>query len=106
MTRKEFIKNLQDAFYEMDEEKFILNLNMLPAYEEHAYECRKREERIEWAQNMCDCLAEDTEGLPETVFEEIANTVEERMLENNGDLEYDTVKEILKKYREREDKHE
>lgn len=106
MTRKELIKKLQDAFNEMDEEKLKLSLNMLPTYEEHIYEHRKRKERIEWAQNMCDCLAEDTEGLPETVFEEIANTVEERMLENNGDLEYDTIKEILKKYREREDENE
>lgn len=101
MTRGELIKKLQEAFYEKDEEKFNSILGMLPVYEEQVYESRRKAEQIEWAKNMCDCLAEDTEELPEKAFEEIANTVEERMLENNGDLEYDTVKEILKKYRER-----
>lgn len=51
---------------------------------------------------MCAAAGEDVEELPEQVFLFIAEKLEDRMLENNGDLEYEVVQEVVNEFWEQE----
>ncbi len=51
------------------------------------------------------CAAgEDVDELPEQVFISISEKLEDRMLENNGDLEYSVVQEVVNEFWEQEGK--
>ena len=52
---------------------------------------------------MCAAAGEDTDEFPEQVFVSISEKLEDRMLENNGDLEYAVVQEIVNEFWEREE---
>ena len=52
---------------------------------------------------MCAAAREDIDELPEQVFISISDKLEDRMLENNGDLEYAVVQEVVNEFWEREE---
>lgn len=51
---------------------------------------------------MCVAAGEDIDELPEQVFISISDKLEDRMLENNGDLEYAVVQEVVNEFWEQE----
>lgn len=62
--------------------------------------------RFSGGEDICAAAGEDTDDLPEEVFLSIAEKLEDRMLENNGDLEYAVVQEVVNEFREREEEDE
>lgn len=51
---------------------------------------------------MCAAAGESVDELPEQVFISISEKLEDRMLENNGDLEYAVVQEVVNEFWEQE----
>ena len=51
---------------------------------------------------MCAAAREDIDELPEQVFISISDKLEDRMLENIGDLEYAVVQEVVNEFWEQE----
>lgn len=93
------MQKLEELFEdEPDNNKFNLVLELADAYAESEYEAKKIEEKAQWGKDVCAATGEDTDSLPVQVFISIAEKLEDRMLENNGDLEYAVVQEILMEY--------
>ena len=69
---------------------------------EYEYEERKKSEKVQWGKDMCAAAGEDIDELPEQVFISISDKLEDRMLENNGDLEYAVVQEVVNEFWEQE----
>lgn len=87
---------------EPDNYKFNAVLEMADAYAENEYETKKLEEKIQWGKDICAATGEDTDILPDQIFIAIAEKLEYRMLENNGDLEYAVVQEVMNEFWEQE----
>jgi hypothetical protein len=51
---------------------------------------------------VCAAAREDIDELPEQVFISISDKLEDRMLENNGNLEYAVVQEVVNEFWEQE----
>lgn len=51
---------------------------------------------------MCAAAREDIDELPEQVFISISDKLEDRMPENNGNLEYAVVQEVVNEFWEQE----
>ena len=95
MDREEFMRELEDMFQdEPDNNKLNVVLDLADAYVEYEYEERK---------DVCAAAGEDTDEFPEQVFVSISEKLENRMLENNGDLEYAVVQEVVNEFWEREE---
>lgn len=93
------MQELEELFEnEPDNNKFNAVLEMADVYAENEYEMKKLEEKVQWGKDICAATGEDTDILPEQVFITIAEKLEDRMLENNGDLEYAVVQEVLTEY--------
>lgn len=88
---------------EPDNNKFNAILEMADVYAEHEYEARKLAEKTQWGKDICAATGEDTDRLPDQVFISIAEKLEDCMLENNGDLEYAVVQEVLAEYENQEE---
>lgn len=103
MDREEFMQELEELFEnESDNYKFNAVLEMADAYAENEYETKKLEEKIQWGKDICAATGEDTDDFPDQVFISIADKLEDRMLENNGDLEYAVVQEVVNEFWEQE----
>lgn len=103
MDREEFMRELQDLFQcESNDNEMNMVLNMADDYAEYEYEKRKSQEKIQWGKDICSAAGEDTENMPDQIFISIADKLEDRMLENNGDLEYAVVQEVMNEFREQE----
>lgn len=103
MNREEFMQELEGLFEnEPDNYKFNAVLEMADAYAENEYETKKLEEKIQWGKDICAATGEDTDILPDQIFIAIVEKLEYRMLENNGDLEYAVVQEVMNEFWERE----
>lgn len=93
------MQKLEELFEnEPDNNKFNAVLEMVDAYAENEHETKKLEEKIQWGKDICAATGEDTDILPDQVFISIAEKLEDRMLENNGDLGYAVVQEVLAEY--------
>lgn len=93
------MQKLEELFEdEPDNNKFNVVLELADAYAENEYEAKKIEEKVQWGKDICAATGEDTDSLPDQVFISIAEKLEDRMLENNGDLEYAVVQEVLTEY--------
>lgn len=62
----------------------------------------KKSEKVQWGKDVCAAAREDIDELPEQVFISISDKLEDRMLENNGDLEYAVVQEVVNEFWEQE----
>lgn len=103
MDKEELMRALEDMFQdEPDNNKLNAVLDLADAYAEHEYEERKKSEKVQWGKDVCAAAGEDTDGLPEQVFISISEKLEDRMLENNGDLEYAVVQEVVNEFWEQE----
>ena len=103
MNREEFMQELEELFEnEPDNNKFNAVLEMADAYAENEYETKKIEKKVQWGKDICAATGEDTDNLPNQVFISIAEKLEDRMLENNGDLEYAVVQEVVNEFWEQE----
>lgn len=51
---------------------------------------------------MCAAAREDIDELPEQVFISISDKLEDRVPENNGNLEYAVVQEVVNEFWEQE----
>ena len=67
-------------------------------------ELAQKEAREKW--NVCAAAGEDVDELPEQVFISVSEKLEDRMLENNGDLEYSVVQEVVNEFWEQEAEEE
>lgn len=104
MDREEFMRELEDMFQdEPDNNKLNVVLDLADAYAEYEYEERKKSEKVQWGKDVCAAAGEDIDELPEQVFISISDKLEDRMLENNGDLEYAVVQEVVNEFWEREE---
>ena len=103
MDREELMKKLEELFQdEPDNNKLNAVLDLADAYAEYEYEERKKSERVQWGKDVCAAAGEDIDELPEQVFISISDKLEDRMLENNGDLEYAVVQEVVNEFWEQE----
>lgn len=103
MDREELMKELEDLFQdEPDNNKLNAVLDLADAYSEYEYEERKKSEKVQWGKDVCAAAGEDIDELPEQVFISISDKLEDRMLENNGDLEYAVVQEVVNEFWEQE----
>lgn len=66
------------------------------------YEERKSLKKYSGGKDVCAAAREDIDELPEQVFISISDKLEDRMLENNGDLEYAVVQEVVNEFWEQE----
>lgn len=99
MDREEFMRELEDMFQdEPDNNKLNVVLDLADAYVEYEYEERKKSEKVQWGKDVCAAAGEDTDEFPEQVFVSISEKLEDRMLENNGDLEYAVVQEVVNEF--------
>lgn len=97
------MQKLEELFEdEPDNNKFNVVLELADAYAENEYEAKKIEEKVQWGKDICAATGEDTDSLPAQVFISIAEKLEDRMLENNGDLEYAVVQEVMNEFWEQE----
>lgn len=104
MDREEFMRELEDMFQdEPDNNKLNVVLDLADAYAEYEYEERKKSEKVQWEKDVCAAAGEDTDEFPDQVFVSISEKLEDRMLENNGDLEYAVVQEVVNEFWEREE---
>ena len=104
MDREELMRELEDMFRdEPDNNKLNAVLDLADAYAEHEYEKRKKSEKVQWGKDVCAAAGESVDELPEQVFISISEKLEDRMLENNGDLEYAVVQEVVNEFWEREE---
>lgn len=93
------MQKLEELFEnEPDNNKFNEVLELADAYAENEYKTKKLEEKIQWGKDICAATGEDTDILSDQIFIAIAEKLEDRMLENNGDLEYAVVQEVLTEY--------
>lgn len=103
MDREELMKELEELFQdEPDNNKLNAVLDLADAYTEYEYEERKKSEKVQWGKDVCAAAGEDIDELPEQVFISISDKLEDRMLENNGDLEYAVVQEVVNEFWEQE----
>lgn len=103
MDREEFMRELEDMFQdEPDNNKLNVVLDLADAYVEYEYEERKKSEKVQWGKDVCAAAGESVDELPEQVFISISEKLEDRMLENNGDLEYAVVQEVVNEFWEQE----
>ena len=56
--------------------------------------------------DVCAAAGESVDELPEKVFISISEKLEDRMLENNGDLEYAVVQEVVNEFWEQEEEED
>ena len=99
MDREELMSELEGLFRdEPDNNKLNAVLDLADAYAEHEYEERRKSEKVQWGKDVCAAAGEDVDELPEQV--------EDRMLENNGDLEYSVVQEVVNEFWEQEAEEE
>ena len=97
------MRELEDMFRdEPDNNKLNAVLDLADAYAEHEYEKRKKSEKVQWGKDVCAAAGESVDELPEQVFISISEKLEDRMLENNGDLEYAVVQEVVNEFWEQE----
>ena len=95
MDREELMKELEELFQdEPDNNKLNAVLDLADAYAEYEYEERKKSEKVQWGKDVCAAAGEDVDEFPEQL--------EDRMLENNGDLEYAVVQEVVNEFWEQE----
>lgn len=103
MDREELMKELEELFQdEPDNNKLNAVLDLADGYAEYEYEERKKSEKVQWGKDVCAAAGEDIDELPEQVFISISDKLEDRMLENNGDLEYAVVQEVVNEFWEQE----
>ena len=103
MDREELMKELEELFQdERDNNKLNAVLDLADAYAEYEYEERKKSEKVQWGKDVCAVAGEDVDEFPEQVFISISEKLEDRMLENNGDLEYAVVQEVVNEFWEQE----
>lgn len=103
MDREELMSELESLFRdEPDNNKLNAVLDLTDAYAEHEYEERRKSEKVQWGKVVCAAAGEDVDELPERVFISISEKLEDRMLENNGDLEYAVVQEVVNEFWEQE----
>lgn len=103
MSRDDFVRVLDEVFKDnLNDWRYNRILEAADAYADYEYESRKKYEKIQWGKDICDASGEDTDDLPEGVFLSIAEKLEDRMLENNGDLEYSVVQEVVNEFWEQE----
>lgn len=102
MSRDEFIYVLRECFKSTDDKRYSMILGAADQYVDYEYKRRKKCEKIQWGKDICAATGEDTDELPEEVFLSVAEKLEDRMLENNGDLEYLVVQEVVNEFREQE----
>lgn len=104
MDREELMSELEGLFRdEPDNNKLNVLLDLADAYAEHEYEERRKSEKVQWGKDVCTAAGEDVDEFPEQVFISISEKLEDRMLENNGDLEYAVVQEVVNEFWEREE---
>ena len=107
MDREELMRELEDMFRdEQDNNKLNAVLDLADAYAEHEYEKRKKSEKVQWGKDVCAAAGESVDELPEKVFISISEKLEDRMLENNGDLEYAVVQEVVNEFWEQEEEED
>ena len=107
MDREELMSELEGLFRdEPDNNKLNAVLDLADAYAEHEYEERRKSEKVQWGKDVCDAAGEDVDELPEQVFISVSEKLEDRMLENNGDLEYSVVQEVVNEFWEQEAEEE
>lgn len=107
MDREELMSELEGLFRdEPDNNKLNALLDLADAYAEHEYEERRKSEKAQWGKDVCAAAGEDVDELPEQVFISISEKLEDRMLENNGDLEYAVVQEVVNEFWEQEAEEE
>lgn len=101
----ELSQSMMEAMFqdEPDNNKLNVVLDLADAYVEYEYEERKKSEKVQWGKDVCAAAGEDTDEFPEQVFVSISEKLEDRMLENNGDLEYAVVQEVVNEFWEREE---
>ena len=63
---------------------------------------RKEESLKKYSGEKMCALRQDVDEFPEQVFISISEKLEDRMLENNGDLEYAVVQEVVNEFWEQE----
>lgn len=103
MDREELMRELEDMFRdEPDNNKLNAVLDLTDAYAEHEYEERRKSEKVQWGKDVCAAAGEDVDEFPKQVFISISEKLEDRMLENNGDLEYAVVQEVVNEFLEQE----
>ena len=56
---------------------------------------KKSEKSAMGEKDVCAAAGEDTDEFPDQVFVSISEKLEDRMMENNGDLEYAVVQEVV-----------
>ena len=106
MDREELMRELEDMFRdEPDNNKLNAVLNLADAYAEHEYEKRKSLKSTV-GKDVCAAAGESVDELPEKVFISISEKLEDRMLENNGDLEYAVVQEVVNEFWEQEEEED
>ena len=92
---------------EPDNNKLNAVLDLADAYAEHEYEKRKKSEKSTVGEkDVCAAAGESVDELPEKVFISISEKLEDRMLENNGDLEYAVVQEVVNEFWEQEEEED
>nr|DAI50686.1 MAG TPA: hypothetical protein [Bacteriophage sp.] len=104
MSRADFMHVLYEVFKDdSNNQRYSKILEAADAYADYEYGARKKLEKVQWGKDICAASGEDTDDLPDEVFLSIAEKLEDRMLENNGDLEYSVVQEVVNEFREREE---
>lgn len=107
MDREELMRELEDMFRdEPDNNKLNAVLDLADAYAEYEYEERKKSEKVQWGKDVCAAAGEDVDEFPEQMFISISEKLEDRMLENNGDLEYAVVQEVVNEFWEQEEEED
>ena len=107
MDREELMSELEGLFRnEPDNNMLNAVLDLADAYAEHEYEKRRKSEKVQWGKDVCAAAGEDVDELPEQVFISVSEKLEDRMLENNGDLEYSVVQEVVNEFWEQEAEEE
>lgn len=107
ISRDDFVRVMDEAFKDnLNDWRYNRILEVADAYADYEYEARKKLEKIQWGKDICAASGEDTDDLPEEVFLSVAEKLEDRMLENNGDLEYAVVQEVVNEFREQEEEDE
>lgn len=107
ISRDDFVRVMDEAFKDnLNDWRYNRILEVADAYADYEYEARKKLEKIQWGKDICAASGQDTDDLPEEVFLSVAEKLEDRMMENNGDLEYAVVQEVVNEFREQEEEDE
>ena len=99
------VSNDLSAAEHFGEQTFLAALGIAGGAE-HEYEKRKKSEKVQWGKDVCAAAGESVDELPEKVFISISEKLEDRMLENNGDLEYAVVQEVVNEFWEQEEEED